>query len=299
MKLSALNAFVAAVEGGSLRAGSRRLGLSQPAMSKAIRELERELATVLLQRATTGVVVTPPGAVLYEHANKAIGELSNAKEKIEQFGGRMVGELSIGAVPIAVLTLVPEILRTYGREFPSIRLHVREEMYIAELTNLRMGEVDVAIGPIPENLPAGEFHSESLMTVSMVVVVGKGNPLARARSLSQLLEARWVYTSEASAASYAQGLFRKHGLPAPAPAAIVNSTLGLASLVASGDYIGLMPVQMAHHPVVAAFLNVVSLTEEGLTLPLGVMARAEAMLKPAVQQLLRHLHRAAQHAAVL
>lgn len=299
MKLSGLNAFVAAVEGGSLRAGSRRIGMSQPAMSKVIRELERELATVLLQRSTTGVALTAPGAVLYEHACKAIVELSNAKEKIEQFGGRMVGELSIGAVPIAVVMLIPEIMRTFARDFPSIRLHVREEMYIAELTNLRMGEVDVAIGPIPDNLPPGEFHSEPLMAVSMVVVAGKGNPLARARSLSQLQDARWVYTSESRAASYAQGLFRKHGLAAPEPAAIVNSTLGLASLVGFGDYIGLMPVQIANHPLVASFLTVVPLGEQGLTLSLGVMARTDAMLKPAVQHFLRHLQRAAQHAAVL
>lgn len=299
MKLSALNAFVAAVEGGSLRAGSRRSGVSQPAMTKMMRELELELATVLLQRSTKGVAVTAPGAVLYEHACRALRELSNATEKIEQFGGRMVGELSIGAVPIAVALLIPEIMRTFCREFPDIRLSVREEMYIAQLTNLRMGEVDIAIGPIPDNLPPGEFHTESLMSVSMVVVAGKSNPLSRARSLSQLGDARWVYTSESGMASYAQILFKRHNLPAPEPAAMVNSTLGLVALVGSGDYIGLMPVQMASHPVAAALLTVLPLSEESLKLPLGVMARSDAMLKPAVKHFLRHLHRAAQHTAVL
>lgn len=299
MKLSVLKAFVAAVEGGSLRAGSRHSGVSQPAMSKMMRELERELATELLRRSTTGVAVTAPGAVLYEHACRAIRELSNATEKIEQFAGRMVGELSIGAVPIAVLLLIPEIMRTFCREFPDIRLCVREEMYIAQLTNLRMGEVDIAIGPIPDNLPPGEFHTESLMSVSMVVVAGKGNPLSRARSLSQLVDARWVYTSASGMASYAQILFKKHGLPPPEPAAIVNSTLGLASLLGLGDYVGLMPIQIATHPVAASCLAIVPIGEENLRLPLGVMARNDAMLKPAVKHFLRHLQRAAQHTAVL
>lgn len=295
MKLNTLNAFVAAVEGGSLRAGSRRCGVSQPAMTKMIRELELELATILLLRSTTGVSVTAPGAVLYEHACRAIRELTDATEKIEQFGGRMVGELVIGAVPLAVVLLIPEVMRTFCRDFPYIRLHIQEEMYIAHLTNLRMGEVDVAIGPIPDNLPPGEFHAEPLRPISMVVVAGKSHPLIRARSLNQLTGARWVYTSMSGMASYAQALFKKHNLPAPAPAAIVNSTLGLVSLIGLGDYVGMMPVEIATHPVASQFVTVIPIEEERLELALGVMTRKDAMLKPAIAHFLKHLQRAAQH----
>lgn len=299
MKLNTLNAFVAAVEGGSLRAGSRRCGVSQPAMTKMIRELELELATILLHRSTTGVAVTAPGAVLYEHACRAIRELTDATEKIEQFGGRMVGELVIGAVPLAVVLLIPEVMRTFCRDFPNIRLHIQEEMYIAHLTNLRMGEVDVAIGPIPDNLPPGEFHTEPLRSISMVVVAGKSHPLIRARSLRQLVGARWIYTSMPGKASYAQALFKKHNLPAPEPAAIVNSTLGLTSLIGLGDYVGMMPVEIATHPVMSQFLAVIPIEEERLELALGVMARKDAMLKPAITHFFKHLQRAAQHTIVL
>ena len=68
MKLTTLNALVAAVEEGSLRGAARMVGASQPALTKMIRELELELGAPLLQRTSRGVLPTPQGKVLYERA---------------------------------------------------------------------------------------------------------------------------------------------------------------------------------------------------------------------------------------
>lgn len=293
MKLNALRGLIAAVEEGSLRAAARRIGVSQPALTKLIRELERELATTLLARSTTGVVATAQGKVLYERALAAERELGQAVDQISQLGGRMQGDLHVGAVPLAVMLLMPEVLRTFGREFPAIRMRISEELYIAQLTRLRKGEVDVAVGPMPEGLPLGEFVVEPLMPISMVVVVRKGNPMARARSLAELADARWVFTGATPDAGYAKLLFQKHGLPVPATGALVNSTLGLVSIIASGDFVGLLPQQIAVHPVVAAWLAVVPTREGPLQATLAALVRADVALAPAVRHFVAHLHRAA------
>ena len=68
------------------------------------------------------------------------------------------------------MLLVPETLRTFSREFDGVHLQINEELYIEQLMNLRRGDVDIALGPIPDRLPPGEFHVEVLMPVSMVVV---------------------------------------------------------------------------------------------------------------------------------
>lgn len=296
MKLAALNALVAAIEEGSLRGAARRVGVSQPALTKMVRELERELRAPLLVRSTTGVAATAQGKVLYEHACRVRIELNDAVEQIDQLGGRMTGELNVTAVPLAVLLLVPETLRTFAREFPDVQLRLREELYIAQLTLLRSAEADIALGPIPEDLAAGEFHVAKLMPIEMAVVVGKGNPLARARSLRQLADARWVYTSLTGATGYARLLFERNGLAPPAPAAMVNSTLSLLALIGSSDMVGLMPAPVALHPAAAPFMTVVPIEEGHLALSLGVMARQEAMLKPIVRHFIAHLQRATLHA---
>ena len=295
MKLSTLQALVAAVESGSLRGAARQVGVSQPALTKMIRELEQELAAPLLARSTTGVVPTAQGKVLYERASLVLRELSGAVEEIHQLGGHMVGELHIGAVPLAVMLLIPETVRTFSREFQHVHLHVREELYIEQLMNLRRSDVDIAIGPIPDHLPQGEFHVEELLPVAMVVVVRQGSPLAGATSLEALRSARWVYTGVGGISGYARKLFERHGLQAPAVGATVNSTLGLLSLIGGGDFVGLMPEPLMRHPVAASFFVQPPLREGPLQLQICAITKADTALKPAVRQFLAHLHRAAHH----
>lgn len=296
MKFHGLQALVAALDEGSLRGAARRLALSQPAMTKALRELERDVGAQLLQRTRTGVTATAQGHVLYEHARSVQRELDSARQTIAQLGGQMSGELKVGAVPLALLALVPEAMRTFGRAFPDIQIHLREELYVAQLTLLRGGEVDMVIGPIPDGLPHGEFHIEPLLPIEMAVVAGKGSPLATCRSLAELSHARWVFTSATGASSYAQLLFQHHGLAAPRPSAIVNSTLGLMALIAVGDSVGLMPLPIASHPVAQQFLVKLPIREGHLALQLGVMCRPETLLKPVMRHFVSHLHRAAHHA---
>lgn len=293
MKLSTLKALVAAVEEGSLRAAARRVDVSQPAMTKMLRELEVELSATLLVRTSRGVIPTAQGKVLYEHSLRVLRELGSAAAEISQLGGTMSGQLTIGAVPLAVLLLIPETLRTFGGEFPDIRLRVSEELYTAQLQRLRSGEVDIAVGGIPDGLSTGEFVTEELITTSMVVMVRKGSPRAGATSLSQLAEAKWVYTGANSESGYAKLLFERNGLPAPPVGAVVNSTLALLSLVATGDFVGLMPYQIAIHPMAAQFLDLVPIEEGGLPLAVGAIVRGDSVVSPVIRHFIAHLHRAA------
>lgn len=293
MKLSALRALITAVDEGSLRAAARRLGVSQPSITKQMRELEQQVGAPLLERTRTGVAMTMQGKVLYHRGLAALRELDEASQHIAQLGGRMVGRLSVAAVPLAVVLLIPETLRTFSRACPEIQLNVREELYIGQLSALRQHEVDVALGPVPENLPAGEFQVERLIPIEMVVVVRRGHPLARTRHLAALAQARWVYTSLSGATGYARVLFERHGLQPPAPAAIVNSTLGLLSLIGHGDFVGLMPLPLVRHPAAAPFLSVLPLEEGPLALELAAILPVDALLRPAVKQFMVHLHRAA------
>ncbi|MEO5797534.1 MAG: LysR substrate-binding domain-containing protein [Rhodoferax sp.] len=297
MKLATLRALITTIDEGSLRSAAKRMQVSQPAMTKMVRELELELSTTLLVRTSKGVLPTAQGKALYERALTVCRELGTAVDEISQLSGKMVGTLHIGAVPLAVMLLIPETLRTFGREFPDIQLRVSEELYLAQMQRLRAGHVDIAISGIPGGLSSGEFIVEPLLSTSMVVVVRKGSPLAQATSLTELASAKWVYTgassSTASDTGYAKLLYEHHSLPAPPVGAVVNSTLVLLSLVASGDFVGLMPQQIASHPMAAPFLSVVPVAEGGYPLTVGAIVRSDAVVSPAIRHCIAHLHRAA------
>jgi LysR family transcriptional regulator, regulator of abg operon len=244
-----------------------------------------------------GVVPTAQGKVLYEHALRVTRELNAATDEIRQLGGTMTGELTVGAVPLAVMLLIPETLRTFGKEFPDIKLRISEELYIAQLQKLRSGEMDIIVGGIPEGLSTGEFVVEELMTTSMVVVVRTGSPRAKAQNLSQLAGAKWVYTGASSTSGYAKLLFERNGMAAPPVGAVVNSTLALLSIITTGDFVGLMPKQIAVHPLVAQFLTVVPIAEGGFPLSVGAMVRSDAVVSPVIRHFIAHLHRAAHQVA--
>lgn len=297
MHLASIKALVAAVQEGSLRSAARRIGVSQPLLSKMMREFELELGAPLLTRTTRGVLPTAQGQLVYEHAVRALRELEAAVSGVQQLEGNMVGELHIGAVPMAVLLLIPETLRTFAAGSPDVRIRVSEELYIPQLQRLRTGEVDIMVGGIPEGLPSGEFVVEKLAHTTMVPTARRDSPWARARSLKDLQDAPWVYTGLSAEYGYARQWFEKFGMPPPRVGAMVNSTLTLLSVVATGDCVALMPHQIATHPLAKSFITVVNVQERGLDLEVGAMIRTDVATSPLVRRFVSHLHRAAHHLA--
>lgn len=295
MKLHSLQAFVTAIDSGSLRKAATQLNTSQPVLTKLVRELEQTVGSLLLVRKSQGVSPTEAGKILYEHALQALRTLDVAKGHIQQLAGEMRGELIISAVPVAMMLLIPEAVRSFGRAHPDMVLQLSETLYVEPLQQLRAGEVDMVVGGIPRNMANGEFRVEPLMRTTMVVVADKNSPHAQATHLSQLNQAPWIFTGNSPQTGYAAQLFDSHGLPVPPMGAMVNSTLTLMSLLGSGHLVGLMPEQLLSHPSLGGQLVPVRIKEKGIELSVGAIVRNESAQRPAIQKFINHLHRAAHH----
>lgn len=102
-----------------------------------------------------------------------------------------------------------------------------------------------------------------------------------------------MYTGASSDSGYAKNAVRLHGLAAPPTGALVNSTLGLLSIVASGKCVGLLPQQIAAHPIAGQYLDTIGIEEGPLGLTLCALTRTDVHLMPAVRHFMAHLHRAA------
>lgn len=236
---------------------------------------------------------TPQGKVLFDHALKVTRELEKAIDQFQQLGGHMQGELKIAAVPVAMMLLIPEALRTFVRAFPDMRLRVSEELFVDQLQKLRNAQVDLVVGGIPAGLPSGEFATETLMQTHMMAIARRSSRYASAKRLEDLSTAPWVYTGNASKAGYAARLFEAHGLPTPPVGAIVNSTLSRLALIGSGDLLRLMPEQMASHRLSGQDIVRVPIAENSLPLAIGTIIRKDSEVHPALRQFIAHLQRAA------
>ena len=113
MLLRRIRAFLAIAENGSIRGAARRIGVSQPALTKTLKELENSLSAPLVVRSAQGVTLTKYGEALLVRARLADAELRRASDEIGQMLGAKGGQIAVGLSPVASLLLAPDALKRF------------------------------------------------------------------------------------------------------------------------------------------------------------------------------------------
>jgi DNA-binding transcriptional LysR family regulator len=121
-----LKAFVAVVDQGGFTAASRRLGLSQPAVSRAVATLEKELGLRLVVRSRDGLSLTEAGSLALTHAREAARHLSLMHTEIAALAGEITGTLSLASLPSVTGTLVAPQLQTFTERHPAVTIRLLE-----------------------------------------------------------------------------------------------------------------------------------------------------------------------------
>lgn len=192
MKLHQLQALVASAEMGSVRGAARSLGISQAAVTRALRELEAEQQLPLLIRAQSGLSFTEYGKALLVHARLVLKQLGQAEEDLARMRGQSVGQLSIGVTPWIMLTFLPEAVRLFRQRMPEVRLELFESLMAVAQPLLRDGSMDFALGQVQPAASSAEFSCEALFDYQTAVMMRTGHPCQQARSIHDLLEQDWV-----------------------------------------------------------------------------------------------------------
>lgn len=155
MNLRQLHVFATVAEAGNITAGSELLHISQPAVSKHIRDLEQELDTLLLDRHPRGVTLTEAGEVVLRHARRMKALQEDVREELASLRGLRSGHLAIGASTTIGSYLVPEALELFHRTHPGIRLSL-------EVANTRHIQTRLSNYELDLGLTEGFVESEDL-----------------------------------------------------------------------------------------------------------------------------------------
>lgn len=137
--------FREVVRAGSISAGARRLGWTQPAVSQHLAALERSAGMPLLLRGPRGVEATEPGLALMAHADAVAARLSDARAEIDTFADRAAGRVRVAAFPSGAAVMLPPALRRLGERHPMLRVDLTEAEPPQALDLVRAGEADVAL----------------------------------------------------------------------------------------------------------------------------------------------------------
>ena len=296
MKLNHLRDALAISERGSLRAAARYLGVSQPALTRSIQELERELGVPLFERQPTGVVVTAMGALFVRRANAVRSELQRAREEIDQTRGKTHGRVSACLSTVPHIALLPYALPAFRARYPDVHLDLSEGLFPTIETSLRSGIVDIYIGPPPVETIGANLLVEKLFANTRVILGRKGHPLAHARSLRDLIDAQWLSTSVfLNADEELAPLFAHHGLSAPRLIVQGHSALTMLVAIAYSDLLGMLPFQWTEFPLTRDALQRIEVVEPLPAPPICIIRRAGLPLTPAGEYLCDMMRRASAH----
>lgn len=186
-----LRALLSLADGGSFLGGARATGASQPALHRAIRELEGVCGVALAQRQGQRVGLTAAGTKLARHVRLAGAELAAARQELTTPEG--AGRITVGAMPLCRARLLPQAIAGMMRSTPGFCFDVAEGSYAELVDPLREGRIDLMIGALREPCPLDLM--QKLLFVDRLAVVGRQeHPLARKDtvSISDLAAFPWI-----------------------------------------------------------------------------------------------------------
>src|SRR5690606_10231698 len=142
MDLKQLEYFVCVSEHGGFTRAAIELGITQPALSKQVRQLEVELRQTLFHRNGRGVSLTEAGKTLFAHAKQILDQVERARQDLRELHGSPTGKVILGITPTAGRILAPNLIQTFQQQFPRASLDIIEGTSSAIHDWLVMGRAD-------------------------------------------------------------------------------------------------------------------------------------------------------------
>jgi DNA-binding transcriptional LysR family regulator len=250
LKLRDLQVFRAVAELGSMGKAAKAQSVSQPAISKAIVDLEYALGARLLDRTRRGVEPTQYGTALLKWSAIVFDNLRQSVDEIDFLADPTGGEVRIGSTDVALSTLVPALIARLSLQFPkmvfkiSVAPGIREQFH-----DLRARKVDLILGRILEPRPEEDQDVEILFEDHIFVVAGKSSKWHRRRKIeaAELLDEPWVLPSyDTFIGSIVKEAFQAKGLEPPRITVSSSSILSYTSLLATGRFLAVYPASWLH-----------------------------------------------------
>lgn len=282
IQLDDIDYFLAVAEEGQVRKAAQRLGISQPAVTKALQRLEKELGFELFQRSVKGMTLTKVAEQFRQRTSSLRGALRDAVKEATDLHLGALGLLRVGVSPLYVQQLfVPAFLQLHRqRPAATVRasVHLNDELWRL----LRQGELDLTLSSLPALVP-DDLQTVELMQDDLCIVARVEHPLHSKRrlKLADLAQVQWMLPGpNVAARRHVEALLAQAGLPPPRIALEVSNTAWqMRTILRETDLVSLMSESMLVGEVTDG-LQVLQLAQARIHRAVGITYLKEVTLQP-------------------
>ena len=242
--MAQLRALIAVESTSSYALAARQMELSQPAVHRAVRDLEQFLGTPLLVRAGRAVRPTDTAGRFVRFVRLMLAELRTGLDEVGALETGDGGHIELGTLPMARAVFLPELLAQFIAVHPTASVRVVEAPYGELLNLLRQGDIDLLIGgALRDPAPTHDIVQEGLFDDEPVIVGNAAHPLRHKKQLSpaDLLRYPWIVpAADVPMRTNWERMFRSHGVEPPEVRMECGSMLIARGLMLNGDWLTLM-----------------------------------------------------------
>ena len=292
-----LRALSALSEASNFSMAARNIGLSQPSIHRAARNLEKLSGIRLFDSAPEGVSLTHAAQTLAQRTRLALSELQQGFDEVGEHLGRDSSQIVVGSLPLARSSIMPEAINAMVAARPRVQVRVVDGTYDELLRRLRHGDIDFLIGALRFPAPADDVSQEHLFDDPLVIVAGARHPLAGKAMVE--LEDTLAYPRVAPPKSTPAGSYLFNTLRIQereeTPVRVVSSSLVLLrGLLTTGNYITIISTHQTAHELETGLLVTLPVALGDNARPIGLAFRKEWKPTPAQKLFLDFVREAAK-----
>ena len=273
-----------------------KANVTQPAISKALAELERGVGVKLFERSARGVNPTVYGECLIRHARTMLDELAQTRDELRGLVTGTSGKVCVGALSSTVNTLLPQSLALLKSRTPGTNVLVRENTQEVLLPELWNGNLDLLIGRLPATHAARGLEEKVLFSQPVSIIAGCRHALSRRKSLAweDLKPYPWILPPVGTLLREpVEKAFEEHGIPLQGNAVETISANVIAGYLQLSDAIAVMASDVANYYAGLGVVSILAIEFARQVPPIGIIWNSERPLSPSAREMMQCLEEVA------
>ncbi len=295
LTVAQLRALVAMSRANNFTIAARSIGISQPSLHRAARNLEKLCGMTLFVSAPEGISLTSAAQALAQHANLAFSELQQGFDEIKAYLGQDSSRILVGSLPLPRSHILPTAINEMAEKTNSVQVRVIDGPYEEQLVRLRNGDIDFLVGALRKPAPINDIEQIPLFSDPLALVVSRDHPLTRQKdiTLEHLRTYPWVAPPiKTPAGAY---LFEKLNIGEmdQTPVRVVTSSLVLMrGLLMAGNYITIISLHQIRQELEQGLLVPLPIELDGSEREIGISVRRGWRPTPAQEKLMEYIKKA-------